>query len=105
MFVVYISIIAINKNFRALREPINYVEIVFYAVLILFGLALRYPTLLSFLGPITPFHCNVLTYGWVAVSTLGGGGIIQGVASVYYLFTRARSRIHVSQRPKEGKEK
>jgi hypothetical protein len=105
IFFVYIGVIAINKNFRALREPINYVEIVFYAALILFGFAIKYPTLLPFLGPISPFHCNLLTYGWVVVSTIGGGGIIQGVASFYYLFTRARSKVRFFQGPKEVKEK
>jgi hypothetical protein len=105
IFFVYIGIIAINKNFRELREPINYVEILFYAALILFGFAIRYPTLLPFLGPISPFHCNLLTYGWILVSTLGGGGIIQGVASIYYLFTHARSKVHKVQGPKEFKDK
>ena len=105
MFFAYIGIIAINKDFRSLREPINYVEIVFYAALVLFGLTIRYPTLLPFLGPISPFHCTLLTFGWIVVSTLGGGGIIQGVASVYYLFARASSKTHVFQDPKEEKEK
>ena len=105
IFFVYIGIIAINKNFRDLREPINYVEIVFYAVLILFGFAIKYPTLFPFLGPISTFHCNLLTYGWIVVSTLGGGGIIQGVASFYYLFTRAKSKVHGLQGPKEMKDK
>lgn len=104
IFFVYIGVIALNKNFRDLREPINYVEIVFYAALIIFGFAIKFPTLLPFLGPISPFHCNLLTYGWVLVSTLGGGGIIQGVASFYYLFTHAKSKAHIVPDPKEVKE-
>jgi len=93
MFVIYVGIIAINKDFRALREPINYVEMIFYTGLILFGLAFRFPSFLPFLAPITPFHCTLLTLGWVAVSALGGGGIVQGLAAVYYLMARARSKI------------
>ena len=104
MFVVYVGIIVINKDFRALREPINYVEMVFYAALILFGMAIKFPALLPFLGPISPFHCSLLTYGWVVVSVLGGGGIVQGLASMYFIFARARSKIHSFQVPKEVKE-
>ncbi len=92
MFAVYIGIIVINKEFRTLREPINYVEMVFYVALILFGFALRFPTLLPFLGPITPFHCTLLTYGWVVVSVFGGGGIVQGLASIYFIIARSRLR-------------
>lgn len=92
MFVVYVCIIAINKNFRALREPINYIEMVFYAGLIFFGLTMSFPGQLPFLIPITPFHCTLLTYGWIVVSVLGGGGIIQGLAGIYFLIARARSK-------------
>jgi hypothetical protein len=102
MFIVYVGIIAINKDFRALREPINYVEMVFFAALIIFGFALRFPRLLPVLNQITPFHCNLLTLGWVAVSVLGGGGMIQGLASMYYLITRGRT--HVQFRPKVERE-
>jgi hypothetical protein len=92
MFVVYVAIIVINKEFRALREPINYIEMIFYVALILFGLNFSFPNLMPFLSPITPFHCTLLTYGWLVVSVLGGGGIIQGVASFYYLILRASHR-------------
>ncbi len=101
MFAVYISIIVINKEFRALREPINYIEMVFYVALILFGLNTSFPNLIPFLGPITPFHCTLLTYGWLVVSVLGGGGVIQGLASFYYLIERTRHRNH----PQPGKIK
>ncbi len=90
MFMVYVSIIAINKEFRSLREPINYIEMIFYVALIIFGFALRFPTLMPFLNQITPFHCTLLTYGWVTVSVLGGGGIIQGLASFYFIILRDR---------------
>jgi hypothetical protein len=103
MFIVYVSIIAINKDFRALREPINYVEMVFFAALIIFGFALRFPRLLPFLNQITPFHCNLLTLGWVAVSVLGGGGIIQGLASMYYIIIRGKNHVQIGS--KKEKEK
>jgi len=99
MFAIYVGIIAINKHFRALREPINYVEMVFYAVLILFGLALKFPALLPFLTPITPFHCTLLTYGWVVVSVFGGGGIVQGLAAIYFLIARTRSKAQPLSEP------
>jgi hypothetical protein len=35
-----------------------------------------------------------LTYGWLVVSVFGGGGVIQGLASFYYLIERARHRNH-----------
>lgn len=91
IFVIYLGIIAINKDFRDLREPINYVEIGFYALLTIFGAAIKFPTLLPFLNPISPFHCTVLTYGWLAVSVVGGGGIVQGLSSIYFIILRARS--------------
>jgi hypothetical protein len=103
MFIVYVGIIAINKDFRALREPINYVEMVFYVALIVFGFSLRFPNLFPFLNRITPFHCNLLTLGWVAVSVLGGGGIIQGLASMYYLIARGSTHVHFHSK-KEGEK-
>lgn len=105
MFAIYVGIIAINKDFRALREPINYVEMVFYAGLILFGLAVKFPNLLPFMAPITPFHCTLLTYGWIAVSVLGGGGIVQGLAAIYFLIARARRKTLARLKvPEEAKE-
>jgi hypothetical protein len=96
-FVLYIGMIAFNKEFRALRDPINYVEIVFYVGLIVLGFAsssLFAPLFSSipFLGQVTPFHCTLLTFGWVVVSVFGGGGIVQGLAAITFLFTRSRSK-------------
>lgn len=103
MFMVYVGVIAINKDFRALREPINYVEMVFYAALIVFGFALRYPLLLPFLTPITPLHCTVLTLGWAVVSVFGGGGIIQGLAAIYYIMIREKDHLqHRTTKEREG---
>ena len=68
-------------------------------------IAIRFPNLLPFLSPITPFHCTLLTYGWAIVSVLGGGGIIQGVASFYFLFERARLRTRTrSEVQRRGEE-
>lgn len=97
MFVLYLSVIAINDDFRALRDPINYVEIVFYAGLILFGFSFSTifnpGNLLPFLVPYANlFHTLLLTYGWMVASLLGGGGIVQGLASIYFLVIRAKIR-------------
>jgi hypothetical protein len=93
MFVLYVTMIAISEDFRALREPINYVEMVFYVGLIIVGLAQSsiLPGLLPFLAPLTPYHGTLLTFGWLVVSTFGGGGVIQGLAAISFLISRARS--------------
>jgi hypothetical protein len=99
-FVLYLGVIVINKNFRALRESINYIEIVFYAGLALSGFSFSSifnpGNLLPFLAPYaTLVHTFLLTYGWMAASLLGGGGMVQGVASIYFLIERARSRTRI----------
>lgn len=97
MFILYLAVIAINDDFRALREPINYIEIVFYGGLILFGFSFSTifnpGNILPFLRPYaTLFHTLLLTYGWIVTSLLGGGGIVQGLAAIYFLTLRVRSQ-------------
>lgn len=97
MYVLYLGMIAINDDFRGLRDTINYIEIVFYGGLILFGFSFSSifnpGNILPFLLPYaTLFHTLLLTYGWMVTSLLGGGGIVQGLASIYFLIDRARTK-------------
>jgi hypothetical protein len=93
-FILYIGMIASNKAFRLLREPINYVEIAFYLGMIILGAAQStvLPGLLPFLGPITSLHGTLLTFGWMAVSIFGGGSIVQGLSAVFFLILRSRAK-------------
>jgi uncharacterized membrane protein (Fun14 family) len=93
-FLLYIGKIAVNEDFRLLREPINYIEILFYLGMIILGLASSsfLPGLLPFLGPITSFHCTLLTFGWIAVSIFGGGSVVQGLSAIFFLFLRSKSK-------------
>lgn len=93
-FLLYIGMIAFNEDFRALREPINYVEMIFYLGMIILGVASSslVPGLLPFLGPITSFHGTLLTFGWIAVSIFGGGSIVQGLSAIFFLILRSRAK-------------
>jgi hypothetical protein len=111
MFILYLGIIVMNKNFRALRETINYIESVFYAGFIVSGFSFSTifnpGNILPFLAPYaTLVHTLLLTYGWVAASFVGGGGMVQGVASIYFLIERARSRHRIrSEVQREGRKR
>ena len=97
VFIVYIALIAYNKRMRMVLTGTNYVDFIFYFILIVTGIVTASanrpwidfaPWLFEVLAPIAPFapaiH-TVITYIWIVFAVVFPGGILHGLASVYLI--------------------
>ena len=97
VFIIYVLHSVISKKIRTVLSATNYVDFVFYIILIITGVTIAsanrpwidlIPGLSSALSPIAQFapalHIT-LTYVWIVFSTVFPGGILHGLASVYLI--------------------
>jgi len=103
VFIIYIISVAASKRMRIVLTATNWVDFLFYIVLIITGVTIAsvnrpwidvIPGLSDALSPIAPFAPAIhvaLTYLWIVFSTVLPGGILHGLASVY-LISRLKKR-------------
>lgn len=97
VFAAYLGSTLGVKRTRTVFTATNYVDFLFYIVLIITGVTIAsvnkpwsdwFPGLVNVLSPIAPLapalHV-VVTYIWIVFSTVFPGGILHGLASVYLI--------------------
>jgi len=97
IFAVYIGSVLGSKKMRMVLTVTNYVDFLFYVVLIITGITVAsanrpwidwFPGLVNVLSPmiwIAPTIHVVVTYVWILFSTIFPGGLLHGLASVYII--------------------
>lgn len=97
VFIVYLAYIAYSKKLRTVLTVTNYVDFLFYTILIITGIAIAsanrpwidlFPGLSVALSPVAryaPAIHSVVTYVWIVFATVFPGGILHGLASVYLI--------------------
>jgi NADH:ubiquinone oxidoreductase subunit 6 (subunit J) len=114
VFAVYIGSVLGSKKMRTVLTVTNYVDFVFYIILIITGITIAspnkpwvdlFPGLSNALSSITwiaPAIHVATTYIWILFSTVAPGGILHGLASVYLIsHLKKKRRVIESQRGKE----
>ena len=103
VFAVYLVYIAYSKKMRMVFTGTNYVDFLFYILLIITGMTLasanrpwidivvQLSDALSVISPFAPALHVLLTYVWILFSLTFPGGILHGFASVY-LISRLRKK-------------
>jgi hypothetical protein len=109
VFIIYIVRIAYSKRIRMVLTATNYVDFLFYIILIITGVTVAsanrpwidfIPGLFDVLSPIARFAPAIhitLTYVWIVFSTVLPGGILHGLASVY-LISRLKKESRTKRR-------
>jgi len=115
IFAVYIGSVLGSKKMRTVLTVTNYVDFVFYIILIITGITIAspnkpwvdwFPGLVNVLSPmiwIAPTIHVMMTYIWIVFSTVFPGGILHGLASVY-LISHLKKRFKI-ERKGEAKKK
>ena len=115
VFAVYIGSVLGSKKMRTVLTVTNYVDFVFYIILIITGITIAspnkpwvdwFPGLVNVLSPmiwIAPTIHVMMTYIWIVFSTVFPGGILHGLASVY-LISHLKKRFKI-ERKGEAKKK
>lgn len=97
VFAVYIGSVLGSRKMRTVLTVTNYVDFVFYIILIITGITIAspnrpwidwFPGLVNVLSPmiwIAPTIHVIITYVWIVFSTVFPGGILHGLASVYLI--------------------
>lgn len=97
VFVVYGAHVAYSKKMRTVLTATNYVDFLFYIILIITGVTLAsantpwiefIPQLRGILSPIAPLAPAIhvaATYVWILFSLVFPGGLLHGLASVYLI--------------------
>ena len=97
VFAVYIGSVLGSKKMRTVLTVTNYVDFVFYIILIITGITIASPNkpwvdlfpglsnALSSMTWIAPTIHVATTYIWILFSTVAPGGILHGIASVYLI--------------------
>lgn len=108
VFVAYIGNVAYSKKMRMVLTSTNYVDFIFYTVLIITGIARAsinqpwvdlFPTLVTVFAPVAIYAPQIhviTTYVWIVFSIVFPGGLLHGLASVYlitYLKKRRQGRL------------
>ena len=108
VFILYIARVAYSKKMRTVLTATNYMDFVFYAVLIITGVSRASanqpwidiaPWLSEALSPIVvlaPAIHVATTYVWIVLSLLLPGGILHGLASVY-LISHLKKRFKIER--------
>lgn len=110
VFIIYLIRIAILKRIRTVFTATNYVDLIFYAILVITGVTIAaanwpwievIPWLLTTLSAISIYAPTIhiaITYIWVVFSVVFPGGILHGLASVYlisYLKKRFKTKSRI----------
>ena len=97
VFPVYLVKVIATRKTRMLMSPVNWINFVFYAVLILTGVSIAsanqiwvdtLPWLSNALGGIrqlAPAIHTVITYAWLVFSIVLPGGFLHGIATAYLI--------------------
>ena len=95
VFIVYFISAVFSKRFRMVLTVTNYVDFLFYIILIISGVTIAsqnrpwidlLPGLSAALSPIArnaPMLHTTTTYVWIVFSTIFPGGFLHGLACVY----------------------
>jgi len=97
VFVVYLVSVAYSKKMRMTLTVTNYVDFLFYVVLIVTGIAVAspnkpwvdlFPGLPNTLSPLVPYAPTIhtaVTYVWIVFATVFPGGMLHGLACTYLI--------------------
>ena len=97
VFAAYIGSVLGSRKMRTVLTVTNYVDFVFYIILIMTGITIAspnkpwidwFPSLANVLSPIVwiaPTLHVATTYVWIVFSTVFPGGILHGLATVYLI--------------------
>jgi len=97
VFVIYLIKVAVSKRMRTVFTATNYLDFLFYAVLVVTGIAISsasrpwidiLPGLSDLLHPLVvyaPMIHVTTTYTWIVFSTVFPGGLLHGIASAYLI--------------------
>lgn len=108
VFAAYIGSVLGTKRMRTVLTATNYVDFVFYIILIITGVTIAsvntpwidwFPGLANVLSPLAsyaPAIHVVVTYVWIVFSVVFPGGMLHGLASVY-LISHLRKKRNITR--------
>lgn len=97
VFILYLAKIAISRKMRTVLTATNYVDFIFYVILIITGITTAslnkpwvdllpwLPGVVSPIARLAPSIHVLITYIWILFSTIFPGGILHGLASAYLI--------------------